>query len=63
MVPLSFVELKMTAPFYLLSSSFPFYGAGCCDTPAIKMLLLPRGTDRVHSQLSLTEVYNNNKAF
>jgi hypothetical protein len=62
MVPLSFVELKMTALFYLLSSSFPFHVAGYCDTPAIKMLLLPRGRDRVHSQLFLTEVYNS-KAF
>jgi hypothetical protein len=48
MVALDFVEaLKMTAPFYLLSSSFSFHGAGYCDI-RIMMLLLSRGTDHVN---------------
>lgn len=48
MVALDFVEaLKMTAPFYLLSS-FSFHGTGYCDI-RIMMLLLSRGTDHVNS--------------
>jgi hypothetical protein len=48
MVALDFVEaLKMTAPFYLLSS-FSFHGTGYCDI-RIMMLLLSRATDHVNS--------------
>ena len=42
-------QLKMTAPFYVLSSSFPFHGAGYYDS-GILMLLLSGGTDHVNRQ-------------